>query len=879
MNMPLDSTQISQINHPSPAVYLHIAIAVDSEGIKTLGDETFRLVSFQGQESISSPFEFQLELHANTDFANPVVKLDFNQIIGKPVTFAVALPSQYHGDPKQTDLAASSGCFLRALHEGRDTQQFSWFHGMVTSFGMGIPGVYHITVKPALWRLTLANHYQVYRNGTVLDTIKAVLAQHKIRPVDSQQVDGLAVNRKQDWFQAGETDYDFFQRMLGKSHLYYYFRHAYNQHELVLSNNIMYPDKVQDRPLRYAYTGMQENGLEQDDVISDYRYQQTMSVSGVQSLFTRQDESWQVDGDPNLHRFDAIPADTSTMPLVFRQHKVYQYGSDTEEAEAFRKMTASTNLASDGQLSGESFCPLFRCGYTFTMTDDREDDPNPVPAYGQNVPIQPNLKHHRFVLTKVEHKASLDGGYQNTFEATTANALVAPFSMADTQQGSILAEVVAHNDPDWRPASWKYGSPGDFDPQTSTYTYSRDNQPQTLSAQGVYVRFATDLPDAPPTWVKLGASMESTPEVGAQVVVSRSNDESELPEIANIIHTSGNMTCTPSTWQSRTDVGSNYNTHYGDGINIGFGRGMNNTEAKQALKRAVGIVSAAYGLGAGYDQLSLSSSTPTGRFRDVSYSQGAGYSFSTANSTAASAQQSLALTYGGYGPTTDLLRVDESFGSSFSRSQGQVQSSRQNYDTSYSNSTFGTTTSYDTVNGTSYHNSTNNGMVTTISTINADSSSTTTQTGNSLDVRLTTGTTTSTNTVIGIATNNNNILTQINLNTTGVSSSTDLTGMSTVNSTTGVSTQNNMTLESTSSSIGLISTDLSLRDVSTSMSINGMNSQINIAAISNTINLVGMDNNINIKGPGFEFNDTAEAPDVNMKDMSIIINVTLEIHL
>ena len=51
----------------------HVAIFLADGGI--LSDETFRLVKFSGQESISQPFHFQLELRARTE---PKVPLNFS---------------------------------------------------------------------------------------------------------------------------------------------------------------------------------------------------------------------------------------------------------------------------------------------------------------------------------------------------------------------------------------------------------------------------------------------------------------------------------------------------------------------------------------------------------------------------------------------------------------------------------------------------------------------------------------------------------------------------------------------------------------------------------------------------------------------------------
>ena len=81
MNAPLPAiaTRVAAVS-PAPVVYLHFALFL-ADG-RTLGDETFRLVNFQGKETVSEPFEFQLELHGNTSGSEGVA-LKFDDVVGR----------------------------------------------------------------------------------------------------------------------------------------------------------------------------------------------------------------------------------------------------------------------------------------------------------------------------------------------------------------------------------------------------------------------------------------------------------------------------------------------------------------------------------------------------------------------------------------------------------------------------------------------------------------------------------------------------------------------------------------------------------------------------------------------------------------------------
>lgn len=854
------------------ALYLHLAIFLDNRDI--VGDETFRLVGFTGSESVSEPFEFALELHGNDGVAGR--KLLFDQLIGQPVTFAVSLPI---ADSQETSILESSERFQRAL-SGGPGEGLSLYNGIVAAFAMGAPGIYQLTVRPALWRLTLANRYLIYEDMTIGAAIKAVLAHHHITP-DLGGIEGLALARTQDWLQAGETDYEFLRRLMGKAHLFYYFRHGARGHEIVFANRPEYPAVMAGRPLRYTFTDAEANGLTQIEVIGDYRYQQSLSITGVHTLFTRQEESWQVDEVPRILQFEVPPS--SDGPQTFAQHKVFQYGSGKLAAKDFSRRTAQASRTAASQLSGQSYCPLFHVAYSFTMTGEEAANESGATGRARALPVRPSLIGRPFVLTKVEHEATLDGGYKNRFEATEAEGLVTAFSLADTQQGFVLATVVAHADSGRHPSSWKYYEKIDLDPQTQRYLDSESEDQSQLTAQGVYVRLATD-PEGTRRWVKLAAHMQTAPEVGAQVLVARSNDESELPELQQIVQGGGTKVVTPSTWTASTHVGSAYNTRYGDGITIGFGAG-----SKADLGRAIGIATTAY---------------KSERFHESSYGQGASYGFTTSEATAKSSQQDLAQTYGPHGPTDDVLGVNESFGSSFGRRAGKVQSELSDYDIVYSKNRTGTSESYARTDGTAYSESTHSGRVTNKTTINAASESAHLQIGDSSDSKTQIGTSTTTTrhtgdivnttTVLGVSSTTDTITTRTATSTIGTSTNQETIDISSQDSTVGVQSSSsqvgianhtNMVGMSTQQSMSGITTELSLTGASNHNSVAAVSSQNTMAGISSSLSVAGLFTDVSMRGTVIEaaiagdgvrfHSDNTLRCDLTMMEVTVLVSVKI----
>ena len=408
----IGQTKVAPVKEP--LVCLHCAILL-ADG-SWVDDDMFRLVNLQGQESISNPFEFQLTLHGNTDpIAGQV--LSFTDIIGRPVTFAINRP--YREEHPYKAQQESCKAFKKAL-QGESAEELSCFNGIATGFAMHEPGVYNLTVKPALWKLTLTNRYCIHENKSIRSAIFDLLRQHKIavQGLENASCENPATAREQDWLQAGETDYEFIQRLMAKSHLYYYFKHTATGHTVVFANRPNYPlIFAEDRPLRYTYTQTDPLGLEQDDVIRQYSYQRTLQSSGVNGVFVRQQHAWE--------------------ELPFHIYKIYQYGCSGHEVAKYTNATASTIGAAETQLTGSSYCPAFRSCYQFQVDKQVGYDCNPNP-------VRPSLEGKWYVLTQVQHHATLDGGYQNQFQATEADVLITPFSTRDTHQGTVLAKVVAH---------------------------------------------------------------------------------------------------------------------------------------------------------------------------------------------------------------------------------------------------------------------------------------------------------------------------------------------------------------------------------------------------------------------------------------------------
>lgn len=793
---------IERLDSPTPAVYLHCAIVISKQLV--LKSETFRLVSFSGQEKVSEPFEFQLELHGNTDYRQP--PLTFDVLMGCPVTFAVQLPvsGNVADDPAWADAR-----FNQAL-QGQPVDGLSLFNGIAVGLAMEIPGVYKMTVKPALHRLTLTNHYRILSQMSVAKAIASVLDEQRIA-YDMQAIkddQNLASSRIQDWLQAGESDYDFIRRLMGKAHLHFYFVHSGNQHVLVFNNQPQYQKLPLKQPMRYSYTGLDELGMTQQDVISQYSYRQNMVSSGVSSVFARTEETWDEKKIPVFQTYSgSTPGDNG--PLPFRLNRLYQYGGSTLETQDHTTAAAQSLAASGAQFSGSSYCSLFRTGFQFQVREDSKYQIDPstgIITVSDDIvsndtvaptPICPAINEQWFVLTQVQHEASLDGRYSNQFEATAASNLITPFSIQETQQGVVLATVVAH-DQSTAPTDWRYYEKNNFDLKEIPLI-DKLSTATPVSAKGVLVHFATDPLPRKPVWVKLAGHMQSVPEIGVTVMVTKASDESELPEIQSIVHNNGNKVVVPDQWTASTYIGNSYSTNYGDGTSIRYG-----WSSQVNLDQAIGIVSQSYA---------------SGQYRDTSYSQGGSFSYSTSENG-----------------KNGLLSRSESYGSTYGKAEGAM---------SQSESVFDNTDSKSTVNVLAKSVSTNN-MVDNTSTTNVQTSTST----------------------VGMNTSNDTVGMTTNTSLTGMSTSSQATGMSTSSQVTGVSNSMSVVGASNGMSMEGSNAQLSMTGMRSSISMVGMSNEMSMSGTSSSVSAVGMRDSTEAVGMAVSASMTGMSSQTSMTGMT-----------
>lgn len=188
-----------------------------------LGKDALLLTAFNGEEELSEPFNFQLEmLSMKSDIAS-------RDIVGKKITFRIS--------------------------QGED--KIRYFNGYVNRFvassvtaqGMRL---YRAEVVPWLWFLTRTADCRIFQNQTVPQIIEQVFADHKeIKDYEITEVKG-AHPKREYCVQYRETDFNFISRLMEEEGIFYWFRHEEDRHTLIMADHKGAYKDLPDKEAEYA---------------------------------------------------------------------------------------------------------------------------------------------------------------------------------------------------------------------------------------------------------------------------------------------------------------------------------------------------------------------------------------------------------------------------------------------------------------------------------------------------------------------------------------------------------------------------------------------------------------------------------------------------
>ena len=679
------------------SIYINDGQAPDPLGL----DESYiRVDSIEGQESISQPFTLTVELRADDVLGRPAgAKVLDSQCIGQwacirilqPINGA-AIVDKNTKPPIFPNLSSSS---LPYDHQGQ-----RYFRGIITEISIAAPGCYTLTLSSPLALLNSRNRYHIYSHVNVGNLI-IQLFEHEMLglnfkvKVDLDTSKNETLSRCQDWLQAGESDFDFLKRILSKTSIYYYFVHQRQSLTLVFTDKAVMPkgamamasDVTYPLNLRYTYTSMEALAMQQNDLFCGLRYSVKMVPSYVHSLLTRTEAEWEGDTVATFESYSAANQKTRKLPNFtalaknkedeastrgYQHHLYYDYGVSEDETKQQLTKICQQIQTGAGTLTGTVTSAFLSPGYTFTLQDYLvEGDEKYFASGGEGQgQVRTEFVGKTYVVTSVKHKMSSSTAYSGSVEATEVNptaeeceqTLLSPFSMQNTQQGSVLAHVIEGE----RPDGWRFRNKNNFNSSKSDAGFDKGGQKESYHETGCKVRLATGQEH----WVSLSRPSQTVPEVGAMVIIGRGSNASEEPEIQQILASHGSKCIQKpgrrnASWQANSNWGSNYSTSYGDSISIRF--------SNQSPTSAAGLKTISTMLFKAYDHDDISKSfnnnVANSLYGNSSYSRGSSWSMSLSDNKNE--------------PDAGVLSASISQGSSFNESHAKVSYSVSDTGTSH----------------------------------------------------------------------------------------------------------------------------------------------------------------------------------------------------
>lgn len=307
-----------------------------------LGEDRLRLLSLRGEEHLSRPFCFHLELLSDDG------ALALEKLVGQGLTTALALA-------------------------GGETR---YLHGVVTRFAQEESSVrdtiYRVELRPWLWLLTLERDCRIFQNRSVPQILESLFKE--LGFTDFRNALKASYPAREYCVQYRESTFDFVSRLMEDEGIFYFFEHEDGKHTLVLADD---SDAHPSCPgLSSARFGQTSTGEEMDDVVTRALYEQRVTTQKYAL------------GDYNFE----VPATTLRVNMGGAGRRIFDFpGGFTQQQEGERRarLRLESREAVSRVLRGTSGCRSFIAGYRFTLAGHSRGELN-----------------QRYVLRSVSHAAT-----------------------------------------------------------------------------------------------------------------------------------------------------------------------------------------------------------------------------------------------------------------------------------------------------------------------------------------------------------------------------------------------------------------------------------------------------------------------------------------
>ncbi|HEY0197056.1 MAG TPA: type VI secretion system tip protein TssI/VgrG [Rhodanobacter sp.] len=207
-----------------------------------LAEDVLLLHRFDGEEALSRPFEFRLEMLSEDD------AIDAKDVVGKRITLFA----------NDSDEDADGKCWSGIVASfGRTGSRWCAGAGEVQELT-----TYEALIVPWFWQLKLVEDCRIFQNQSIPDIVDTILGELQLGKHETD-LSG-SYDPLEYCVQYGESSFDFIARLLEDAGIHYFFKHAPDEPAdvLVISDHQEKDYKGQIKALRFA-----ANWSEQDEPV------------------------------------------------------------------------------------------------------------------------------------------------------------------------------------------------------------------------------------------------------------------------------------------------------------------------------------------------------------------------------------------------------------------------------------------------------------------------------------------------------------------------------------------------------------------------------------------------------------------------------------
>lgn len=353
-------------------------------------DGELQITQLAGNEVISKPYEFHLELVSKKP------DLSFADLLKEPAWIGIKQGVQLAGENRRAATTLK-------------------IHGILSSFEQVAKELewvkYRAVLVPKLWRLGLAHQSRIFQSISIPDLVKKICQDYDIE-VDDEK---LGDHEEREYIvQYEESDLDFIHRWMEHEGIFYYFEQTEDHEKLILADS---PEGYGTMPgegtFSYKPTPLSETGAEagdSEDAAEDWFREEV--ITGISCNYRAlpkevvlNDYNWR-DPDTLLECTAEVSSDGKGTVYHYNDH----YGTK-EQGKALAKIRAEEIKCREQLFEGRSDSRGFRAGLVFEMTDHYRNDFN-----------------QEYLLIEVSHAASQAvalGGGRVAAGASYSNGFVA----------------------------------------------------------------------------------------------------------------------------------------------------------------------------------------------------------------------------------------------------------------------------------------------------------------------------------------------------------------------------------------------------------------------------------------------------------------------